>query len=203
MKVYFLNSNDVDMSIIDLVKEKLPYRYNKAMKYRFDKDFKLSIAASYLMLLAMPDISDDKIKINEFGKPYVDGIYFNISHSGEFATLVIDTTECGIDIEIIKDRNVNINSKIFLDDEDTFVKEDDENFFKLWTLKEAVLKLFGVGFNKRAKDINVMPLINGECIEMSGRKVYSKTFKYEEYYVSIASFEQIDEIQKNRVLGNF
>ena len=92
------------------------------------------------------------------GKPYLTNgpspIYFNLSHSGNFAALAVTTLgEIGIDIETIRPRNfLAIAERYFHADElkqllATTEAEREQLFFKLWTLKEAFFKATGGGIS--------------------------------------------------------
>mgnify|MGYP003510654450 CR=1 FL=1 len=43
----------------------------------------------------------DTAKLNNNGKPFIDGIYVNISHSKDLVSVIISDTECGIDIQYV------------------------------------------------------------------------------------------------------
>ena len=94
----------------------------------------------------------------EQGKPYLANapspIYFNLSHSGNFAVLAVTTLgEIGIDIETIRPRNfLAIAERYYHADElkqllATPEVEREPLFFKLWTLKEAFFKATGGGIS--------------------------------------------------------
>ncbi len=92
----------------------------------------------------------------EQGKPYLANspIYFNLSHSGNFAVLAVTTLgEIGIDIETIRPRNfLAIAERYYHADELAHLlalpaAEREHYFFKLWTLKEAFFKATGGGIS--------------------------------------------------------
>ena len=94
----------------------------------------------------------------EQGKPYLTNspfpIYFNLSHSGNFAALAVSTAgEIGIDIETIRTRNfLAIAERYYHADElkqllATPEAKREQLFFKLWTLKEAFFKATGGGIS--------------------------------------------------------
>jgi 4'-phosphopantetheinyl transferase len=92
----------------------------------------------------------------EQGKPYLlnSPLYFNLSHSGNFAVLVVSATgEIGVDIETIRPRNfLAIAERYYHTDElkqllATTEAEREQLFFKLWTLKEAFFKATGGGIS--------------------------------------------------------
>ncbi|MES2252411.1 MAG: 4'-phosphopantetheinyl transferase superfamily protein [Pseudomonadota bacterium] len=87
----------------------------------------------------------------ERGKPYVpvNGVEFNISHSGDFALIGVSRHKIGVDIEKMKpNRNFKgLAAAVLSDDEKAWVFEQDtrQRFYQLWTLKEARLKCDGEG----------------------------------------------------------
>lgn len=95
------------------------------------------------------DIKDIHIYRDSKGKPYTDkeNIYFSISHSGEYVCVAIDTSPIGIDIEIIREINLNITKKVCNHSDMLFLNSGDKNlnFFKIWTAKEAYFKMTGTG----------------------------------------------------------
>lgn len=118
-------------------------------------------------------VNTDIIK-NDSGKPvFKEGnLHFNISHSKNILIACFDKTPCGIDIEYIKERDSSKLSKYFKKE----FKNLDE-FYKFWTLKEAVYKL-----NHTPKDS------------------YSLKFK-DKFYISVASKGLIED--KNQTILPF
>ncbi len=98
---------------------------------------------------------DYKVKTKVNGKPYFvehEEIYFNISHSGEYAVCVIGNTENGIDIEGKRKNVLKIAKRFFEKNEyewlsNEMLSEDDKitRFLQLWTLKESYSKVTGEG----------------------------------------------------------
>ncbi len=84
------------------------------------------------------NISDPKIILNGNGKPeFKDAdLHFNISHSKNIVIACFDNAHCAIDIEFIKNRDLNKLSKFFKKDFKT-----QKDFYKFWTYKEAEYKL--------------------------------------------------------------
>ena len=95
------------------------------------------------------------------GKPFLTNLfltnasqplYFNLTHSGNFAALAVTHCgELGIDIESPRKRSyVNIVERYFHVDEvqllrDCAETEREQLFYRLWTLKEAFFKALGTG----------------------------------------------------------
>lgn len=93
----------------------------------------------YYILKEEYNIEDFKVHYKENNKPYINGLYFNISHSYHMVAIIISDEECGIDIECLNN-NKNIEKL-----KRRFNIVSDTEFFKQWTRKEAYLKKIGTG----------------------------------------------------------
>ena len=94
------------------------------------------------------------------GRPYAEGIYLSISHSGELAAAAADRSPVGIDVEKIRPVRLSAAKKVFTPEElfHLFGREPDSadfgrlpdpetlgRFFYLWTRHEAWVKRDGRG----------------------------------------------------------
>lgn len=124
-------------------------RKEKIDAFRFINDSKLSLMAEMLLRYALKEnkLNEDiNYLYNENKKPYLkDNIYFNLSHSGDYAICAISENEVGCDIEKIKDVNLKIAKRFFYEEEYNNVLKDNKLFFRYWTLKESYLKAKGIG----------------------------------------------------------
>lgn len=106
---------------------------------------------------------------NAFGKPFVHpninnaGIQFNISHTRCKSAIMISKQNIGVDIESQNCSKINIcdlNKSICHTDEyrhyqtlPFFLK--DKYLYKLWVMKEAILKLIGTGLSMPMSQIKL------------------------------------------------
>lgn len=127
------------------------YRIKKAIKYKSEKDRKLSILSSLLLDKALQKYGlceqNMQYSTNEYGKPYfinAKELHFSISHSGDYAMVVLSDKEIGCDIQQIKDINMGIADRFFTADEREYVKSTGD-FFRIWTYKESFIKAVGKG----------------------------------------------------------
>lgn len=100
----------------------------------------------------------------EKGKPYLasHSLQFNLSHSGHWALLgLAHQMELGVDIEQTKDTRdlLGIAESYYHPDEFAQLQQQPANeqmryFYRLWTLKEAVLKALGVGISAGLENLN-------------------------------------------------
>ena len=98
--------------------------------------------------------NDILIKYNKYGKPYIDNIYFNISHSHDYVIVVTSDKNIGIDIEKIRDIN-QTTMKVFCTDNEIQYITNNQNkklaYWKIYTLKEASFKMLGTDLSNMKK----------------------------------------------------
>lgn len=137
---------------------------NHILKKVRDKDKMLSLAG--YVLLKRLDVDVSKIYFSDNLKPLSKDIYFSISNKGEVVTVIKSNFPVGIDIEIIKPFNKSI-LKFFSEAERKYIKDDLEKFFKIWTAKEAYIKMI----NKSFKDLFELDIISlSKCIDFEYKK---------------------------------
>ena len=137
------------------------------------------------------------IKINYFNnqKPNVDGINidFNLSHSTDYFAFAISTHEnifVGIDIEEIRE-NLEIKPIInnyFHKNEIRYLSNNHLNqvlkhqkFYEIWTRKEALLKMLGIGLHDNLSALNMLPGERELTMQEKnsfGNHYFSKTYVY-------------------------
>lgn len=159
--ISLLNDSDID----DLLSKVSQYRNNRIKNYKNNSDKKLSLCSELLLKKAFKDLkinSNYNYRFNDYGKPYLDdtNIFFNISHSGDYAICALSDKEIGIDIQQIRKTTSNITEKCFSDDETKYInsfENDDklEAFYRIWTLKESFIKNIGVGLALPLKDFSI------------------------------------------------
>ena len=99
----------------------------------------------------------------EKGKPYLPeqrAVHFNLSHSGSRVMCVVSDREVGCDVEAIEQRRVSQVIRCLAESEQAAASESAENFFRIWTLKESILKLSGEGLAipLRSFEVSLDPL---------------------------------------------
>jgi phosphopantetheinyl transferase len=96
--------------------------------------------------------AEPRIELGPHGKPRVDGLHFNLSHSGHLRVLAVARQEVGVDVEIVSDRgDVSELAAIGLPADQAAevaaapASERNARFHRLWVRHEARCKLHGVG----------------------------------------------------------
>lgn len=97
-------------------------------------------------LLALEGYSDFDLFYDDHGKPHLkDGKYISITHSYEFAGIIISDREVGIDIEKQRQKIIRIAHKFTPIEEYRTLANDDALIRKLtivWCAKESLYKSF-------------------------------------------------------------
>lgn len=93
------------------------------------------------------------IKYGVYGKPYIEGnpVFFSISHSGDKGVVLISDRQCGVDLEVFKERKFCAYYNRLSERERAEIQEDYKLFLKNWVAKEAYIKYLGgtIGWIKR------------------------------------------------------
>lgn len=149
----------------------LPEKRKAKAKRLFNKNDALLSATAGLMMKRVLGIDDDsKLRFNEHGKPFFEhGPFFSISHSRRYSVLAVSENEIGIDIEMHENPRESLMNRCFTEEEQVFAKLSTENFLRIWTAKEAVLKFLGTGFSLSPKSFSVLPLDSEH--EINGGKI--------------------------------
>ncbi|MEM6348371.1 MAG: 4'-phosphopantetheinyl transferase superfamily protein [Bacteroidota bacterium] len=90
----------------------------------------------------------DQIQFEDSGKPFLDSVYFNISHSADLVVCAVSTKgSIGIDIE--KEAEVELENFVswFTLTEWKTIMESTlprRQFYRYWTRKESIIKALGL-----------------------------------------------------------
>ena len=168
MKVFFLKK-----------KEFLPYdkRFLFGNSFKNEKrnvEFALSRFLLDYILKNIYNIENYEIEtVNNKPRIKTGSVHFSISHSNEIILIGFSEYEIGVDVELIKEKNLDRFSKYF---KQNFLTLD--SFFDFWTKYEAEIKL-----QKKAK--------------------FFKSLVIEEkYYLSLCSVKNIKEVEFFKLIKN-
>ena len=151
------NIKDLDKNLSKIKTKK----QNNINKVKNINDKKRKILGEILFIKGLKkfysiNYNDINIKLNKNGKPYISdkkykNINFNISHSHDYSICVFSNKKIGVDIEKIRNVNLNILNQFATPNEISYVKSSKElilnNFFTIYTLKEAYFKMLGENLN--------------------------------------------------------
>jgi 4'-phosphopantetheinyl transferase len=157
----------LDVPVVDCLDEGERAR---AARFVFERDRRRFTAAhaqlrELLGLLLGRSPESLRFQIGERGKPSIDGLQFNLSHSGDQALVAVHRRlPVGVDIEELRPdvefRAIAVRS--FSPREEAAVLGEPElrpAFYRVWTQKEAFIKVLGEGlaFPLDAFDVSLRP----------------------------------------------
>lgn len=161
-----------DPDVFTAYYENMPaYRKAKTDRIRPENEKRLSLGTGIVLNQALTDAglgTDHEIAFGRCGKPYFpdlkDRFQFSLSHSGTYAFCVYSydpegrVVPVGCDIQEIRSTDIEKMLKHFHPHEReqllscTDPAERKEMFFRLWTLKESVIKADGRGMSLPLSD---------------------------------------------------
>ena len=136
-------------------------RREQALKFKFEQGQRLCVLAYQLLKQGLREeygITENPVfEYNEHDKPSIVGhpeIHFNLSHCKEAAACVVSDQPVGIDVESIREYKEPLVHYAMNDEEVRQIEASDNPaaaFIRLWTMKEATLKLIGTGISDDLK----------------------------------------------------
>lgn len=163
-------------------------RYAKMMSYQREEDRLRSFASSLLLQKAA---RGRNIFYNEAGKPLAEGLFFNLSHSGNYAVLAEADNWVGVDIEEMAPIGDWAEEALTPQEYAWMLQGVDEaqqqrRFYSLWTRKESLVKCEGHGFWGSPGEISVMPVEGRRLIDYAGKAYGLCSLELEGYMLSAA-----------------
>lgn len=138
-------------------------RQEKILRYKQEHSRKQGLGAALLLKEVLEDagLSMEDITYGKNGKPQIEGLHFNLSHSGDMVILAVSDNEVGCDIEKISDVKEGIVDRFFAESEIEYLNkfegiEKQREFFRLWTIKESYMKLTGEGMSLSLSGFEVL-----------------------------------------------
>ena len=117
---------------------------------------------SKLAAAKLIELGVKNLRYEENGKPGCDNCYVSISHSGDMVAVCTSEIPVGIDIELIDERKdlEKLSNRVFRGKEMELFKNNPtpEQFYEIWTRKEAYSKIDGQGVNEIMKGFDIFDL---------------------------------------------
>ncbi|MBR1502255.1 MAG: 4'-phosphopantetheinyl transferase superfamily protein [Prevotella sp.] len=152
-----------DFDLREALEEISPQRREQALKFKFEEGQRLCVLAYLLLKQGLREeygIQENPVfEYNVHGKPAIAGhpeIYFNLSHCKEAAACVISDAPVGIDVESIRAYKDSLARYTMNEEELEQIQtaaKPEAAFIRLWTMKEAALKLIGTGISNDLKSV--------------------------------------------------
>ncbi len=151
--------------------ERLPrWRRQQAESFRFLTD-RLQCAKAYLLLcqlleeVAGEPVAAPRFVYGTYGKPHLADLphlHFNLSHCAKAVMCTLGTEPVGCDVEEIPGEvDEDVLALCFSPEEQDLIRCSENpgvEFAKLWTRKEALLKMHGIGLADRLPSLMASPL---------------------------------------------
>lgn len=170
VRIYFCDMTNFEHLYDDCLCFLTEKRKQKAERCINKNDALLSATVGLMLRKVLGVINDNMLLYGEHGKPFLEhGPCFSISHSRKYAVLAVSNNNIGVDIEMHETARESVMKRCFSEDEQDFAKLSTENFLRIWTAKEAVLKLLGTGFSFSPNYFSVLPF--DEEHEINGTKI--------------------------------
>ncbi len=138
-----------------LLRQISPERRERIARMKFPRKKTISLVTELLIrseiskALGMPR-SSIEFEYNEYGKPLLKGggYFFSVSHSGDFVAFAGADSPVGVDIQSVGRADRRVAERFFTSEEYAAIcaaPSLEREFFRIWTLKEAYVKMLGVG----------------------------------------------------------
>lgn len=171
----------------------------EVLRYKKWQDRYNSLFGKLLVYIGYYIFTGNELSFHDFlrdnyGKPYVRGsdIQFNISHSYWKVICGFSTSDVGVDIEEIKDIDLNHFDGIFSLKENMEIRKHGIlKFYEFWTKKEAASKALGKGLSIAFDEIE----IESNVATYNDLHWYTQGYKLQDSYCSIASSVPLEEIR--------
>ena len=145
LEVYFADVSGLDP---DREYPLSPYRREKLKRQKNDLARKQGLGAELLLIKALEALAPEllpplDISCGKDGKPELvgSGIFFNLSHSGNYAACAVSDSPIGLDIQTERDCNNRLAERYFTAQERRFIAESENKayaFTMLWSMKESL-----------------------------------------------------------------
>lgn len=134
--------------------ESLPKeRQERIAKNKNHESKKQLLGAGVLLqkVLAIYGFDANGIYKDSHGKPMLDGLHFNLTHTDGLVLCAVGNQPVGCDAEIIKVAPRGIAERFFCEAEKNVLIASettyDDIFYRLWTMKESYIKMTGEGMS--------------------------------------------------------
>jgi phosphopantetheine--protein transferase-like protein len=146
-------------------------------RYHNEQDIRNSLFAWSQIFKDKKIPKEARVSFNDFGKPSIPTVEFNLSHSGDMVAIVYSNNNCGIDIQLVdtgKDLT-EMSERVLTSKEKKIYDETEDKalfFTKCWTKKEAYYKRLGQGIDlhKLNQEFDDPSWVEQEVNDSEGRR---------------------------------
>ena len=153
--------NDFDLEAgLELISDQ---RREQALKFRFEQGRRTCVLAYLLLMRGLRQefgIEEKPLfEYGEHGKPRIVGhpeVHFNLSHCRQAVVCAVSHQPVGVDVECVREYKESLIDYTMNVDEQALIRRAERPevaFTRLWTQKEALLKLTGEGISRDLKTV--------------------------------------------------
>lgn len=128
-------------------------------------------------------LGDRKVPIlrKSTGQPYLEDSSFHLSiaHSAGYAAAAISQRPVGIDLESVESRDPGWLQIAFAPEEQKRFPKNDQVWTSLWALKEAALKMLGVGLSVDLWNLRVSGSLERPTLSWKGKTLECRSQVFE------------------------
>ena len=153
-----------------IVEKLSEFRKQKIAKCKQTQARKQSLGVGLLLgyILKQYGLDEEEVKCGWNGKPEIEGIFFNLSHSKNMVICAVSDKVVGCDIEQISEAPERVVDRFFCETEMGYLskfvgQEKNKEFYRLWTMKESYMKMTGEGMSLA---LNQFELHFGETVQI-------------------------------------
>jgi len=178
----------------------------KMLPKQGEKNFELSLIGKILTkrIVSSETLTPKKnvlIGKTKLGKPVIkkpgnSNLDISISHSGNYLVIgIFNSGKIGVDIELLKDIDFRVFRNCLSASEEIYInsgkkmKQKLENFYEIWTRKEAYLKALGIGLQKPLPITQFYPNRNKPKVKIrhNNQQYYFSTLKEDKFILSVCT----------------
>ena len=163
MTMVYIDEHIDDFDLPTALADISAQRREQALRFKHERGQRTCVLAYLLLKKALREefgIADNPLfEYGEHGKPTIVGhpdIHFNLSHCREAVACVVSQRPVGIDVESVSRYKEALVSYTMNDHEQAQIaaaERPDVAFTRLWTMKEARMKLTGEGITNNLKTV--------------------------------------------------
>lgn len=191
---------NITESLAELSTEVTLNAINQKRHNRMKSELHQRAFLSVRKLLQLKGYTDFDLEYDQFGKPHLkDGKYISISHSHEYATIIISDEITGIDIELQREKIIKIAPKFAENELDLLDKENQDYIRKLtviWGVKESIFKIrneAGISFKDH---IYVQPFDIQDPSGIADLHFQNNSIQFKYHFIEIDNFTLVYAFQK-------
>jgi 4'-phosphopantetheinyl transferase len=147
--------------------------------------------------------TDADLYYDAFGKPHLKNEKFiSITHSHDYAAIIISNQAVGIDIELQREKITRIANKFSKERVNKKEEHYIQNLTRIWGAKEAIFKIKnekGISFKDH---ITVAPFESNANIGEATLHFQSKTEKFDLHFIEIENFSLVYVLESKNMIAS-